>query len=77
MTEEEYFKEGDKKTIANFIVAGERMEFEIKKALLPLGLYAYSVSGVLGSGIMKFEARPISTDNKRELEFLKEQGLIL
>jgi hypothetical protein len=43
----------------NFIAAGGKIESEIKKALLPLGLYAYTVSVVLGSGIMKIEARPV------------------
>jgi hypothetical protein len=34
------------------------------------------VSGVLGGGMMKFEARPVSADDKRSLEFLKEKGFI-
>jgi hypothetical protein len=64
------------KTAANFMETGKAMELAIVKALLPLGLYVYTVSSVLGSGLMKFEARPISTDDKQELEFLKEKGLI-
>jgi hypothetical protein len=66
----------DEKAIINFIVAGETMELEIKKALLPLGLYVYTVSGVLGTGIMKIEARTVSIDNKRELESLKKEDII-
>jgi hypothetical protein len=56
--------------VDNFITASEKIEFEIKKALLPLGLYVYTVSIVLGSGIMKIEARPVDTDNE-------EEGIIL
>jgi hypothetical protein len=52
--------------VDDFITAGEKIEFEIKKALLPLGLYAYTVSIVLGSGIMRIEARPVGTENERE-----------
>jgi hypothetical protein len=61
----------DEKAIANLIATGKALELEIKKALLPIGLYVYTVSTVLGSGIMRFEARPVSADDKQELEFLK------
>jgi hypothetical protein len=62
--------------VSNFLETGEKLEFEIKKALIPLGIYAFKIVSTMGSGRMEIEARAIDFGEQREIRHLKDEGLI-
>lgn len=63
-------------TLAEFEHAADKVRFEVQKALLPLGIYAFKVSSILGTGMIAIESRFIDFGSKQELQLLKE-GLLL
>lgn len=62
--------------MSGFEAASAAVDFQIKKALLPFGLYAHTVSASLGGGGLTIAARPVCLEDKNEREFLEKQGLI-
>ncbi|MDR1048100.1 MAG: hypothetical protein LBL64_10010 [Treponema sp.] len=62
--------------MSDFVLASTAVDYQIKKALLPLGIYAHTVSASLGGGGLNISTRPICLEDKNEREFLEKQGLI-
>ena len=66
----------EEELVGNFEEAAEKLEFEIKKALMPLGIYPFKINAKLGTGRLEIETRVIDFSNEQEIESLKDKGLL-
>jgi hypothetical protein len=62
--------------IGNFEEASDKLDFEIKKALMPLGIYPFKITAKLGTGRLEFETRFINFDDEQEIQNLNSKGLL-
>jgi hypothetical protein len=64
------------KMAADYEDAADKIKFEIQKALMPTGYYAFKVSSALGSGRIMIETRLIDFGDRQELQHLKDNSLL-